>query len=408
MREDSIILNLLTRGASLFMALMLAVTMCLSLKVDTKAAYKYTVRIYAGKQGTFNQSKAKQVLDPISSNISYGSKVIVIKDVTTQDSVQLYAEGMVNVSDSSKYLVKGLRKSGTDNDTVNPSQRIKGDQDFVIGYKMVDELVEYTIHYVDGNNNKIASDETHYGNAGESMVVAFPYIEGYTPRAYNGRITLSSDESKNEFYFPYRQITQQEEEEEEEEEETNNNNNNANNNNNNTNTNNTNTNTNTDTGTGAGTGTGADAAAADDGADDADNGDNGNEPDDLIDIGNNEIPQAEFPTDDGSEEATTEDEYNDIQGEIDDSQRNQKNPWYKNPFILGLLALVAILAIVGGALYFTRNMGKPKSGAKKPGASGGKKPGAPGAAKPGAKTGAKPAGKPGSPSGKKPGGKVDK
>ena len=72
MREDNIILNLLARGASLFMALMLAVTMSLSMKVNTQAAYKYTVRIYAGKQGTFNQAKAKEVLSKSFSNVSYG------------------------------------------------------------------------------------------------------------------------------------------------------------------------------------------------------------------------------------------------------------------------------------------------------------------------------------------------
>lgn len=123
--------------------------------------------------------------------------------------IQSQGEGApVALGEDSPYYVRGLRKSGYDNDTVAaPSFMVEQDQDYVVAYGIKGEMVSYVIHYQDTEGNTLAPSRTFYGNAGDRPVVAFLYIEGYEPQAYNLTKELSKNEAENVFTFVYSQVS---------------------------------------------------------------------------------------------------------------------------------------------------------------------------------------------------------
>lgn len=150
--------------------------------------YKYTVRVYAGDQGSFNGKDS----------------IVLTKSAKPGDRVT-FNQGSIKLKDGSKYYIKGVKLSGRDNDTStsNPSFKVKGDTDLVVSYGVLGDNVPYTVKYVDANGNDLSPSETFYGNVGDSPVIAYRYIEGYTPRAYNLTGKLDSDPSKNVYTFTY-------------------------------------------------------------------------------------------------------------------------------------------------------------------------------------------------------------
>ena len=154
------------------------------------AAYTYTVRFYAGQQGTFADGR-----DVITfSGLSYGSVVS-------------FNQGGVVLKDDSKYYVKGIRESGRDNNTVSASAfTVTSDRDYVVAYGLRGDMVAYTLYYVDESGAELAPSDTYYGNVGDKPVVSFLYIDGYQPQAYNLTRTLVADESQNVFTFVYTPI----------------------------------------------------------------------------------------------------------------------------------------------------------------------------------------------------------
>lgn len=123
--------------------------------------------------------------------------------------IQSQGEGApVTLGEDSPYYVRGLRKSGYDNDTVAaPSFMVEQDQDYVVAYGIKGEMVSYVIHYQDTEGNTLAPSRIFYGNAGDRPVVAFLYIEGYEPQAYNLTKELSKNEAENVFTFVYSQVS---------------------------------------------------------------------------------------------------------------------------------------------------------------------------------------------------------
>ena len=174
-------------------------------------SYTYTVSFSAGAQGSFGGNSIqvrKAAGNEAGVSVSSAKDKIVVTGLEYGDVISCDAQGSVGLNDNSKYYVKGIRLSGRDNNTVaNSAFLVSGDQDYVVAYGIPGELAEYTVNYVDTNGNKLAESRTYYGNVGDEPVIAYLYIDGYTPDSYNQTGKLVSDASKNVFNFVYAQAT---------------------------------------------------------------------------------------------------------------------------------------------------------------------------------------------------------
>ena len=68
-------------------------------------------------------------------------------------------------------------------------------------------MVSYVINYEDASGRTLSPSRTFYGNVGDRPVVAFLYIDGYEPQAYNLTKTLSKNEADNIFTFVYSRVS---------------------------------------------------------------------------------------------------------------------------------------------------------------------------------------------------------
>lgn len=174
--------------------------------------YTYKVTFYAGNQGVFAGVGQIGVVDednrPVPAQVSLlsdGSAIVVeglkAGDTVIFDDIQ---GGAVALEQNSQYYVRGLRKSGYDNETTAQAAfQVEQDQDYVVAYGIRGDMVSYVIQYQDAAGNTLADSRTYYGNVGDRPVVAFLYIEGYEPQAYNLTKTLSKNEAENVFTFVY-------------------------------------------------------------------------------------------------------------------------------------------------------------------------------------------------------------
>ena len=176
--------------------------------------YTYTVTLYSGKQGTFSSTAGIQV-DNHTTGSAYqilqpsGDKdTIYITGLQYGDVVVMNAHSCVNLGAESKYYIGGVRQSGRDNNTVSESAfKVTSDRDYVVAYGIKGNMVSYTVNYVDEEGNALLDSDTYYGSVGDRPVVAFRYVEGYIPMTYNLTKTLSADASQNVFTFVYRSLT---------------------------------------------------------------------------------------------------------------------------------------------------------------------------------------------------------
>lgn len=170
--------------------ILLSMVMLCSMSVPAlaKEEYRYTVRFYAGQQGLIGGGEVITF-----TNLKYGERVT-------------FNQNMVTLKDE-KYYVKGIRESGMDNNTVRVNSfPVTADKDYVVAYGLLNDAVAYTINYVDENGNALAPSEQYYGNRGDKPVIAYLYIEGYQPQAYNLTGTLTDDPAENVFTFVYTPI----------------------------------------------------------------------------------------------------------------------------------------------------------------------------------------------------------
>lgn len=180
-------------------------------KTESRAQeYTYTATFYPGNHGTFQGTEQVSV-DNSGSGSSYeiegDGDAIRVSGLRAGDIVSFDAasEGAVKLEEGSRYYVKGIRVSGRDNSTVDTSAfKVEGDRDYVVAYGIRGDLTSYTVNYQDENGNTLASSRTYYGNVGDKPVIAFRYIEGYQPQAYNLTKTLSKNTAENVFTFTYR------------------------------------------------------------------------------------------------------------------------------------------------------------------------------------------------------------
>ena len=187
-------------------------TLCLVLglfPVNTLAEeYTYQVTFYSGNQGTFNGSEGLSV-DNHSSGSEYtveeNGDEITVSGLKQGDIVSFDVQaGAVQMSDDSKYYLRGIRQSGRDNDTVQTSAfRVDGDAEYVLAYGIRGNQTGYTVNYQDAQGNELAPSRTYYGNVGDKPVVAYLYIEDYNPQTLALTRTLSENEAENVFTFVY-------------------------------------------------------------------------------------------------------------------------------------------------------------------------------------------------------------
>jgi hypothetical protein len=152
-------------------------------------SYTYTITLSSGGKGSFSGDKTIE-LDGISYDASDRINLTsYINQVTVEDG---------------KYYVKGFHLSGQEG--LVGSVPKTGDAVYVVSYGVLGNAVSYTVNYQDADGNTLAPSESFYGNVGDKPVIAFTYIEGYQPQAYNLTKTLSSNEAENVFTFVYSMI----------------------------------------------------------------------------------------------------------------------------------------------------------------------------------------------------------
>lgn len=183
------------RGKKIGILLALCLSLCSVAPARLEAAeedYTYKIRIFAGAQGNIDGQEMVEYPE-----CSYGQRIT-------------FSQNRVTLKDNSKYYIRGIRRSGRDNDEILSavSFEVKEDADYVVAYGILGDAVMYTVEYVDEAGNILAPSETYYGNVGDRPVVAFAYIEGYQPQAYNLTGVLESDASRNVFRFTYSPVAQ--------------------------------------------------------------------------------------------------------------------------------------------------------------------------------------------------------
>lgn len=208
------------RRRMVFSLCMMLMSAMLFLQCDlrsTAAGYTYTVTFYPGNHGTFESHEQVSVDNRVSGSsvtVSGDGNLIRVSGLEAGDMISFDAsmEGSVALDEGSRYYVKGIRQGGRDNSTVDvPAFRVEGDQDYVVAYGIRGDMTAYVVHYQDAAGNTLAQSRTYYGNIGDKPVIAFLYIEGYQPQAYNLTKTLSANEAENVFTFVYTPIPAAEE-----------------------------------------------------------------------------------------------------------------------------------------------------------------------------------------------------
>ena len=167
--------------------------------------YTYTVRLYAGNQGRLLGGGVD--VSSESAGVSFTDGYLVIEGLKYGDTVYIRPQAAAEVTDE-RYYVRGVRRSGRDNSEAEaPTFRVASDRDYVMAYGIRGNMAAYTVHYVDGDGRTLMESDTYYGNIGERQYVSSRYIDGYQPQAYNMTGVLDRDASKNVFSFVYTPIT---------------------------------------------------------------------------------------------------------------------------------------------------------------------------------------------------------
>ena len=180
---------------------------------ESGAAYTYTVTFYAGNQGAFTGTEGVSVYTNgfsvaggITKTMRDDGSAITVKGLKAGYRIS-FNDIPVNLAEDSRYYVRGLRQSGRDNATVSaPSFEVQQDADYVVVYGIRGNTVSYEVRYEDADGNTIAPSREYIGNVGDRPVVAFLYIEGYEPQAYNLVKALTENAAENVFTFVYNRI----------------------------------------------------------------------------------------------------------------------------------------------------------------------------------------------------------
>lgn len=188
------------KAAAMLSALCIAGSMGLTALAAPKEETTYTVRFITGEHGTVG---GEEVL--VYKELKYDSK---LSDLPFNP----FNQRIVTLDQGSKYYYKGIRESGKDNSETLAFEEwndyhVTEDQDFVLAYGVLGNSVAYTVQFQTEDGTDLAPPETYYGNVGDRPVIAFLYIDGYLPQAYNLTGTLQSDAAANVFTFVYTPVS---------------------------------------------------------------------------------------------------------------------------------------------------------------------------------------------------------
>lgn len=206
------------RITSLILSAGLILSMLLFLRVDVDAAYDYKVKFIIGGTGQENAKFISNpealvlVSDTATAAISEDGKELIISGLQYDDEIIFDPKlgvGItpVTVTDEdgnefsyTKYLVKGIRRSGADKWVAKSAFQVKNDETYVIAYG-VGTIVSYKVNYLDAAGNELIPTATYYGLLGEEVYIPYRYVDGYVPNAYN--IDVLFLEENQEFTFTY-------------------------------------------------------------------------------------------------------------------------------------------------------------------------------------------------------------
>ncbi len=201
------------RIVSFIMTMGLVLSMLLFLRMDVDAAYDYTVKFVIGGTGA---EKAKFVLEPSAltlisdtaeATISEDGTELIVTGLQYNDEIVFDPKLGVSISSeagaNSKYCVKGIRRSGSDDWVAKSAFKVQKDDSYVIAYG-VGTIVEYTVKYLDEVENELSPMVTYYGLLGEEVYIPYRYIDGYAPNTYN--IDVLSLGENQEFTFIYKKV----------------------------------------------------------------------------------------------------------------------------------------------------------------------------------------------------------
>lgn len=172
-------------------------------------AYRYTVHVYAGKEGYFTSTGTAEKQVTVNAGESAS---IDIADLVVYDKDQYYPRGM--------------KIAGHDNDEVSTRDyqsytwnKLDQDYSFSVAYGIKGGMVEYYVDYieVDANGNKVRDllgRQKFYGMVDDKPVVSYQYVPDYRPNAWNQGKTLIDPEEHPEIQdpnvitFTYTRLTQ--------------------------------------------------------------------------------------------------------------------------------------------------------------------------------------------------------
>ena len=177
--------------------------------------YTYTVRFSTAGEAYFEDFDNNIVITTSDGSgkalVSKSAKINLSEDRTVAtvtglkygDRIVFNVNSATKMNEGSKYYIKGVRISGRDEYEAAAAFAVTKDANYVVAYGVAANLVGYTVNYVDSEGTSLLESAKYYGNVGDKPVVAYRYIENYTPTAYNLTKTLSSNEEENVFNFVY-------------------------------------------------------------------------------------------------------------------------------------------------------------------------------------------------------------
>lgn len=187
------------RNAAVMILLLLLVIPAFSQR--TQAERKYQVTLLSGNHGKIINLKSEQAMKPAERIDLYfnpgeewnpNDYKIIVND-NEEDSRYF-------VLNENEFHISGIEGTAL-------AQQVYEDMVFVATYRIKGDLVRHTVNYVDEEGVQLLPSEHYYGNVGEEAVLAYQYINGYLPRAYNLAHVLEAnpddDPEINVFTFEY-------------------------------------------------------------------------------------------------------------------------------------------------------------------------------------------------------------